>query len=256
MRAGSPDSRRRLTRLNPDHGRHGAAWARLWLVAALIAGLALTVLPATAVRAASIVVNRGDDFSAADGQCTLREAISAANTDTATGGCAAGSGADTITFAPGLTGPIKLTTDQLSISGDLTITGPGANALTVQRSDAANTPLFRVFSIASGTVTITGLKITNGNRASNGGGIFNSGNLTVAASIISGNIGDNGGGIFNGTNGTLRVESSEISGNTARTTGAGGGLYSNNNGVMTINGSTMVASRISRIPSRIAGVER
>lgn len=53
--------------------------------------------------AGTITVNSTADTVADDGECTLREAIIAANDDTASGAtpgeCAAGSGADTINFA-------------------------------------------------------------------------------------------------------------------------------------------------------------
>lgn len=52
--------------------------------------------------AAGLTVNSSGDATADDGACTLREAITAANTDTASGAtpgeCIAGSGADTINF--------------------------------------------------------------------------------------------------------------------------------------------------------------
>src|SRR5437870_998206 len=53
---------------------------------------------------------------------SLRDAITQANTH---------GGADTITFQPGLTGTIALTSGELDITDDLTITGPGADKLTV-----------------------------------------------------------------------------------------------------------------------------
>lgn len=53
--------------------------------------------------AATITVNSADDLAADDGICTLREAITAANSDTVSGAsggeCAAGSGSDTVNFA-------------------------------------------------------------------------------------------------------------------------------------------------------------
>lgn len=56
-----------------------------------------------AYAATTIVVNSTADTTANDGECTLREAIVAANTDTASGvaigECAAGSGSDTIVFS-------------------------------------------------------------------------------------------------------------------------------------------------------------
>ena len=60
-------------------------------------------LDLSARASTNIVVNSTADTVANDGQCTLREAITAANTDTASGAlageCLAGSGADIIKFA-------------------------------------------------------------------------------------------------------------------------------------------------------------
>ena len=67
----------------------------LWLCA-LTAGL-LGVLVCGAALATTITVNSLAD-PGAPGICTLRDAITAANTMTATNGCAAGSGNDTINF--------------------------------------------------------------------------------------------------------------------------------------------------------------
>ena len=71
--------------------------------------VALLLAPASA-RANTITVNTTADVTANDGQCTLREAITAANTNTASGAmageCAAGAaGLDTITFAIPATDP-------------------------------------------------------------------------------------------------------------------------------------------------------
>ena len=74
------------------------------------AGLAL-LLATVPARAATITVNSAADTAANDGKCTLREAITAANTDTVSGAlageCAAGTlGLDTIVFAiPAATDP-------------------------------------------------------------------------------------------------------------------------------------------------------
>ncbi len=73
-------------------------------LALLMLALSGVLAPVTTARAASITVNSNADTQADDGVCTLREAIVAANTDTASGAtageCAAGSGADAITFDP------------------------------------------------------------------------------------------------------------------------------------------------------------
>ena len=58
--------------------------------------------------------------------------------------------------------PIDLTSGQLTIDKHLTITGPGANLLTVQRTSGTS----RIFAINPGkTVTISGLTIAGGNAS-------------------------------------------------------------------------------------------
>jgi len=136
---------------------------------------------------------------------------------------------NTITFNPGLTsgGPatITLTSNELVINKNLTITAPGANLLTVRRSSAAGTPDFRVFNVTSGTVNIQGLTISNGSGDVSGGGIKNLGALTLTNCSISGNTSTvGGGGIVNESqNGTatLTIISSTVSGNTSPSFGAG-----------------------------------
>src|SRR5262245_30978657 len=74
-----------------------------------------------------------DDGSAG----TLRAAINQAN---------ANPGADTIDFAPGLTGTLRLTLGQLpSITDALTMSGPGAAKLTIDGHGAS-----RVFQVNAG----------------------------------------------------------------------------------------------------------
>src|SRR5687767_8182520 len=70
--------------------------------AASIAAVTMTLvlLPVPPASAATITVNSTTDTVANDGACTLREALTAANTNTASGGmageCAAGSTAPTV----------------------------------------------------------------------------------------------------------------------------------------------------------------
>jgi CSLREA domain-containing protein len=77
--------------------------------AALLVWGLLFAYASSPAQAATITVNSlADDADPNDGECTLREAITAANTDTASGAadaeCAAGSGDDVIHFAlPGTT---------------------------------------------------------------------------------------------------------------------------------------------------------
>src|SRR5205807_3810909 len=73
------------------------------------------------------VLDDHDDGACDAADCTLREALNAAN---------ANAGADTLTFAPTMAGAILLTLGQLSITSDLTIDGPGANILAVSGAGA------------------------------------------------------------------------------------------------------------------------
>ncbi|MBX3009963.1 MAG: hypothetical protein KF832_00605 [Caldilineaceae bacterium] len=113
-------------------------------------------------------------------------AVTAANTDTATGGCAAGSGADTIT----LLGNVTLTAavngyDGLPpITSLITIEGSG---FTIARDTSA--PEFRIVSVESGgDLTLNNITISGGQTAvNNGGGISNFGTVTLNNSTLSGN---------------------------------------------------------------------
>ncbi|MBW4525891.1 MAG: DUF4347 domain-containing protein [Phormidium tanganyikae FI6-MK23] len=188
-----------------------------------------------------VVINTTDN-----GEGSLRQAILNAN---------AIAGTDTITFA-GSTftnatpDTITLTTGQLAIASDLTITGTGANLLTLSGNNAS-----RVFSISSGNVNLSGMTIANGNAGSGttfGGGISfqGGGTLNLSNSVIRNNItGSGGGGLYvsrssivvtntiiqdntsgnqaggiNNEEGSLTLINSTVSGNTANGFGAAGGI--------------------------------
>lgn len=145
----------------------------------------------------------------------------------------------TITFAENVRGAISLTGGQLLITKSLTINGPGANLLSVQRSFAGGTPAFRVFNVASANViaTIAGLTISNGATSATtfGGGISNQGTLILSNAVISGNSAGFGGGGIHNDGGTLSITSSTISGNS--TPGGAAGVL--NNGTLTLTNSTI-----------------
>ena len=122
----------------------------LAITTSVVAGLLAIVTP---VRAdAVITVTTTSDAVASDGLCSLREAIIAANTDSAFSDCPAGSGADTIavsfagvgganaapggadfTFATsGLPGSVKSLMsrrDDMSITSEFESLGRNANTL-------------------------------------------------------------------------------------------------------------------------------
>ena len=185
------------------------------------------------------------NFSAGD--LSLREAINAAN------GFA---GANTITFAPALNGTIALTLGQLQINDDVTITGPGANLLTIDAQQKS-----RVFDVtnAVANVTFAGLTISSGKATGfdNGGGIhsLHTGTLTLTDSTVRGNtttVGI-GGGIYADT-GAVIVTNSTISGNS--TTGnfaPGGGIYTRS-GNLTVTNSTVSGNTTTGFASDGGGI--
>jgi hypothetical protein len=136
----------------------------------------------------------------------------------------------TVHFLVGLHGTILLTTGPLPIAKNVTITGPGADVITVSGNH-----LFQVFTISSAvTATISGMTIANGTSALFGGGAFNDGMLTLANCAVSGNSsGNRGGGIYNSPSGIMLVSNCTVSGNS--TANAGNGIY--NYGTLTVSGS-------------------
>ena len=195
-------------------------------------------------QAASVVDSTGDAVAqptnCADnipGNCTLRDAIAA----TSAGGTIT---FDATVFPPA--GPAKtitLTQGQLTITLNVTITGPGSNRLTVDgntldrvllidgRPPAASPPppASRTIrpTVANATATISGVTFTNGNLEGSGGGIavFGSGRLVGNDLVLSNNNAVTGGGIFLDSSfggSTLTLTNSTISGNTSSD---GGGIY-------------------------------
>ena len=89
--------------------------------------LALAQAAAFSSYAATIRVTTNNDVDTME--CTLRDAIVSANTDTATGACDAGSGADTIEFNLVTPATITLGSELPTVTDSLTISGPGSEDL-------------------------------------------------------------------------------------------------------------------------------
>jgi CSLREA domain-containing protein len=187
----------------------------------LLLALVVVFHPAFAQTPTLITVNTIDDELNSDGDCSLREAITAANTNAAVDACAAGvPGADTIGFD--VTGTITLGSSLPAINDSLTIAGPGVANLTISGNNAV-----RALTVNAGIkLSVQDLTIANGN-AIDGGGIYNNfGVVELVNSTLSGNKADYyGGGIY--SNGTLTIRSSTLSGNSASPYfgGLGGGIY-------------------------------
>lgn len=214
-----------------------------------------------AVSAATITVTTTSDTPVV-GECSLREALQAANTDTAVGSCIAGTGpGDTVMVPAG--NYVFSTAADLDIRDDTNVIGAGAASTTIDGNG-----LSRIFDVANSTSTLEGLTITGGSTGGDGGGIESeSSQLTIRDSVITGNSsGSDGGGIDSDGNSnsltlirtevsnntsssegggirldndfaTLSMTDSTISGNTADT--EGGGIHIDNTATVTIIGSTI-----------------
>jgi CSLREA domain-containing protein len=238
------------------------------LISAALALLALA-LAVPAAQAAVFIPTRLTDGAdgACNQDCTLREAILAAN---------AADGPDFIVLGTG-TYSLSLAGahEDLGATGDLDV----RDDLTIVGRDAANTivdgnRLDRVFDVAAGSklelagvtvrrgatdhepgggIRVAGeLALTRGvvtaSEATSdfGGGLHGGGDnsvLTLVQSTVWGNQAANGGGVS--AEGTIAMTNSTLSGNAA-TAGSGGGLYATSRAEGTIANSTITANSASQ----------
>jgi CSLREA domain-containing protein len=213
-----------------------------------LAALFVPALPARAAGEAVITVDTTDDELINDGDCSLREAIRAANTNTAVDACPAGGvGTDTIILPagfyqlsiPGANEDYAMTGD-LDILGNLDIRGAGREFTLVDGGYInPSTYIDRVFHVTGAfTVEISRLTIQNGNAATGllgGGGILNQGTLTLKDVSVQNNRAVNVGGGMDNYTGSVTVINSSFSGNTS--TEDGGGIF--NAGQLFLSSSTL-----------------
>ena len=182
--------------------------------------LAALLLAASAAQAASITVDGST--------CALADAITAANTDTASGGCPAGSGDDTITLKkdvvlaaalPNITSAVTIEADGHKIDGN----GGSFSVLKI--------------STASGNLILNRAAVTGG-APMTGGGIYadSFAAVTLNSSTVSGNVAGAGGGISVRTSATVILNNSTVSDNAAI---AGGGIDARSSATVVLNSSTI-----------------
>lgn len=185
----------------------------------IVVVLALCILVLPTIQAADIELSD---------TCTLADAITAANTDEAVGGCPAGDGADTISLASDITLDAALP----QITTGITIEGGGYTI-------SGNNRL-RIFVVNGGNLTIHELTLTNGFgdwggaianlkgmlkissstiancSAVEGGAIGNEGTLNVIDSVFQDNVSEErNGGAINQAKGRLSISHSVFNNNTS-----------------------------------------
>ncbi len=180
--------------------------------------LGLVLIAAAPSSAATITVN---------GSCTLVDAILAAETDTATGSCPKGSGADEIVLTVDTTLTSVASVPRKSglppIATTVEIVGNGHS---IERSGAA--PDFRILYVElTGVLTIH--------------------DATVAGGQLQDN--DSGAGIF--IEGELTLNNTTVTGHSLPTAGRGAGIV--NVGVVEINGGALTSNTIFRAQADTGG---
>jgi Right handed beta helix region len=208
-----------------------------------------------------------DCATATNTDCTLRDAIIAANSNANT------ADQDVIVFNSGLTGSITLAGNPQTIKQSVWIQGPGTSpgnsAITVDGDDT-----YRDFLAVSGgnyamDLKISGLTVTNGSANGGGAGIsvywdysgstsYPQPTLTVQDSAVSNNTGNDGAGIH-GTRASINIQNSAIYDNTAHglSSGAGGGgvyLFPGIGGTLTIDHSRIADNTANGDNGRGGGV--
>jgi parallel beta-helix repeat protein len=128
-----------------------------------------------------------------------------------------------------------------SVSGGLSLIGPGSSLLTVRKLQTGNVVYGRVFDSFSPTLTISGMTLTGGYLSgANGAGLScaSGSNVTLDDVVITGNsvIDNKGGGIFLSNNAALTIRNSVISGNGAA---VGGGIYFFDGGSLVMDNCTV-----------------
>ncbi|MHC4880085.1 MAG: choice-of-anchor Q domain-containing protein [Planctomycetota bacterium] len=183
----------------------------------------------------AVDANPGDGVADdGSGNVTLRAAIQEAN---------ALAGDDDIILPAGviqlsIAGTLEdaAATGDLDITQDLTITGAGAGVTFIDFND-----LDRIFDVHAGAmVTVSDVTIREGNVVSSnedGGGIRNSGTLTIEDSVLTDLSALGGGAVANTSAGSLTIRRSTLSLSSASGTVGGGGLL--NAGTVVVEESTV-----------------
>lgn len=235
-------------------------FTRLLLASSLCLVASQGMLPIKGVHASTILgttiqVTTTQDELNVDGNCSLREAVRAANLDTVVDGCPAGNGMDIIDIPAGTylltlagTGEDQALTGDLDLTGDTIIVGVKTDSTIIDGNG-----IDRVFHVVQTvTVRFDNLTIRNGNIPAagmfGGGGILNGSSDAIAGTIqvtncrFENNHADkDGGGLDNEGDATLRNVT--FYANSAN--GRGGGLA--NRGTLGLSYSTFYQNSAGEI---------
>lgn len=214
---------------------------RIWLLYVLVTFSGLLFVQTVFASTYTVTKTADTNDSVCDADCSLREAIGAANTSSGADTIPIPSGAYTLTLAG--SGEDVNATGDFDITGDLTLNGVGAGSTVIDGGG-----IDRVLTIlSSATVQVNALTVQNGDPGIGfgAGGILNNGTLTMTGAIVSSNTADNfGGGIYN--SGSLTLTDTTVRDNIllgTNTSGGGGGIFSTGTLILvrnTLSGNTTI----------------
>lgn len=220
--------------------RLGSALIGEFFVLGATGGYVGIVAPHASAASTAIAVTTTADELDVDGDCSLREAVQAANTDTAVDTCAAGHGTDVITLAAGT---YLLDSELETDAAGVAIERAGAPTTTIDGGSGT-----RLFVASEGPLTRKDLTLTNGEAGSEEGGAILAvdGKVTITDSVLSHNRARHGGAIAT-RSGPVDLTGSTLSDNRADIDplNGKGAAVSSESGDVTIRSSTFVRNSTS-----------
>lgn len=215
-----------------------------------IAGILLLGSTTAPASNTTISVTPGAVDDVINQNCSLVEAIIAANTDRPRDACPAGSGDDTLK-TPGRFMLTDVPAEEVSRTGLPAI----SSVITITSaviSRAPHAPPFRILRVDGGGLTLVNSTVSGGHAvdcpdggaAVCAGGILNTGDLTLVNTRVSANTAMGSGPIIGGAGivnaGHATLTNSIVRGNTARGDAAvGGGITNNTGATITFTNSTI-----------------
>lgn len=178
-------------------------WTWVCLIALISAGF--VAAPSSYAMQFQVTKSSDSNDGVCDSDCSLREAIAAANANPGPDTIALNSATYTLSLGPN---------NGLNISDELTITGVQSSTTIIDAQ--ANS---RIFSIDEGIkLNLDNLGLHNGSSSGNGGAILSWGDLTLANVSIEGSSASYGGAIYS-ANASLAIEASLLQANQATMNG-------------------------------------
>lgn len=206
---------------------------------------------------AVLVVTTADDELNTDGDCSLREAVQAANTGMAVDACAPGAAQTIISFQPSLAGQ-SIPTTGLIAQRDLTIDGTSAPGLTldggtqgrIMRVEAGERLTLRALTLIRGRDVRGGAVLVGADARFRATGVqFRDNEATGGTAAV-----DGGGAVYLEAGAEATIASSVFEANRASGAAGSGGALFNFQATALVSGSQFVSNTANRAGGAVEAV--